>query len=77
MKTILDHVDDKKGSRARKLGLTLMRRVGQHAHAEPKYLGSLISDGYNESILLMKMVNWHFLFSSKVYFKMLLFFEIL
>jgi len=50
-------VDDGKCSRACQLILKLNRRVKQHAYAEPKYLGSLICRGYEELVLLMKIVS--------------------
>jgi len=49
--------DKEKGSKACHLAVKLARRVKQHAYAEPKYLGDLIYYGYQECILLMKIVS--------------------
>ncbi|XP_060873402.1 uncharacterized protein LOC132947193 isoform X1 [Metopolophium dirhodum] len=48
-------VDSEKGPRACQLSVKLVRRIKQHAYAEPKYLGSLIYSLYGESILLTKI----------------------
>ncbi|KAL4090987.1 hypothetical protein QTP88_025734 [Uroleucon formosanum] len=48
-------VNSEKGPRACQLSVKLVRRVKQHAYAEPKYLGSLIYSLYGESILLTKI----------------------
>lgn len=54
----LEPVNSEKGPRACQLSLKLVRRIKQHAYAEPKYLESLIYSLYGESILLTKIVSW-------------------
>lgn len=50
-------MNDEKGSRACELAVKLTRRVVQHAYAEPKYLGNLLYRGYEETVLLIKIVS--------------------
>lgn len=57
LKIISEHVDDEKGSRACQLAVKFTRRVFQHAHVEQKYMRCLLYTGYEESILLMKIVS--------------------
>jgi len=60
--------DKENGSKACHLAIKLARRVKQHAYAEPKYLGDLMYYGYEESILLMKIVSiWFFYVYFSVY----------
>lgn len=50
-------MNNEKGSRACGLAVKLTRRVMQHAYAEPKYLGNLLYRGYEETVLLIKIVS--------------------
>lgn len=50
-------MNDEKGSRACELAVKLARRVMQHAYAEPKYLGNLLYRGFEETVLLIKIVS--------------------
>lgn len=52
-------MNDKKDLKVCKLLIKLVHRVKQHAYAEPKYLGSLIHNGYKELILIIKIVSVH------------------
>lgn len=56
---ILGVFNDKVDSKASKLTIKLLRRVKQHAYAEPKYLGALVGNGYEKLILLIKIVSGH------------------